>query len=554
MRKQGNYLTTVVTIIILLGVVSLTGIGMSDAQAIEPSTGETTGLPIYEKFQSPTTQVAVAQSERNTSAAETTQRQSRETTLDAQVTRSNISFTNPGRVTGRLALANGSGIGGQVITISVGHRYYEVQTIPDGRFQLPYRPVAVNASATTVSVTYHPDTEEGYSRASDNISTDIDPISASVEIFERPSAIRYNDQFSVRGRVITKDGDQVVPEFPFVVQANGVEVTRATTGADGKFDAIAAFPASVNEGNQSLQLRTAQSRAVQLQSNQTIRVGIASTQIRAWVANRSVDSIKIAGQLQTARGESIPNQTVTLSAGTQEIQTQTTATGTFTASLELSRGSLQRDKETVTVAFTGGDETNLAPASAYISVPPASIESAYGVIPAFEQQPGPRKMLIIFAAMISTGAMVAVGSYHGWVTTHLDRVGGDDTEIDAVTNNSLTAISDCETRDAGDHSIKFTQSRKQLNRGEVEQAVLYSYARVWDELQAWVEADPQTHWELYDTVESTSLDIDESLHVLTRVYEQTAYGSNTPHFLAGRAAIEASEAVHSALLNETKID
>jgi hypothetical protein len=111
-----------------------------------------------------------------------------------------------------------------------------------------------------------------------------------------------------------------------------------------------------------------------------------------------------------------------------------------------------------------------------------------------------------------------------------------------------------ETRDAGDHSIKFTQSRKQLNRGEVEQAVLYSYARVWDELQAWVEADPQTHWELYDTVESTSLDIDESLHVLTRVYEQTAYGSNTPHFLAGRAAIEASEAVHSALLNETKTD
>jgi hypothetical protein len=551
--KQGNSLTIAVTVIILLGIVNLTGIGVSSAQAIEPSTGETTGLPIYEKFQSPI-QVAAAQSERNASAAETTQHQSRETTLDAQVTRSNISFINPGRVTGRLALANGSGIGGQVITVSVGHRYYEVQTIPDGRFQLPYRPVAVNASATTVSVTYHPDTEVDYSRASDNISTDIDPINASVEIFERPSAIRYNDQFSVRGRVIVKDGNQVVPEFPFVVQANGVEVTRATTGADGKFDTIAAFPASVNEGNQSLQLRTAQPRAVRLQSNQTIRVGIASTQIRAWVANRSVDSIKIAGQLRTSRGESIPDQTVTLSAGTQEVQTQTTATGTFTASLELSRGSLQRGKETVTVAFTGGGETNLAPASAYISVPPASIESAYGVISAFEQQPGPGKMLIIFAAIISSGAMVAVGSYHGWVNTDLQRIGGDDTETDVVTNKSSTAVSNGKTRDAGDQSIEFTQSRKQLNRGEIEQAVLHSYARVWNELQAWVEADPQTHWELHEAVKSTSLDVDESLHVLTKVYEQTAYGSDTPHFLAGRAAIEASEAVHSALLDETETD
>ena len=493
--------------------------------------------------------IDTTQLELNESATTITQREFLETTLSARLNRSNISFTNPGRVTGRVALANGSGIGGEVVAIGVGSRQYEVQTDPNGRFQLPYRPVAVNASATTVSVTYQPADEGAYLPASDSISTNIQSVNASLDAFDGPPTVGFSDRLNVRGQVVV--GDRVVSQLPFAVQANDVELTRTTTDTSGEFDATAEFPATVNDGEQDIRLRTTEPRAVQLRSNQVIRVEITSTQIRARVANRSLTSVEITGRLGTSRGESVVNQTVTLSAGSQEVQTRTAADGTFTASLELSRGSLRGGGDSVTVTFAGGAGTNLGSASTFVPVPPASVESVFEEISSPEQQLPLRELLIVLAVLATSGGALAVGSYRGWFDTELLSFGDDGDEANVMTDGSSNARFDDETRETSNRSPEFTTPREQLNRGEPEQAVLHSYGQIWDRIQIWMETDPQSHWALYNAVESTSLDIDEPLYELTSVYEQTAYSPTDPNFRTGRAAIEAGESVYDALINNT---
>jgi chlorite dismutase len=494
-------------------------------------------------------QITATQLEFNETTTNITQREFRETTLSARLNRSNISFTNPGQVTGRVALANGSGIGGEVVTIGVGSRQYEVQTDPNGRFQLPYRPVAVNASATTVSVTYQPADEGAYLPASDSISTNIQSVNASLDAFDGPPTVGFSDRLNVRGQVVV--GDRVVSQLPFAVQANDVELTRTTTDTSGEFDATAEFPATVNDGEQDIRLRTTEPRAVQLRSNQVIRVEITSTQIRARVANRSLTSVEITGRLGTSRGESVVNQTVTLSAGSQEVQTRTAADGTFTASLELSRGSLRGGGDSVTVTFAGGAGTNLGSASTFVPVPPASVESVFEEISSPEQQLPLRELLIVLAVLATSGGALAVGSYRGWFDTELLSFGDDGDEANVTTDGSSNARFDDETRETSNRSAEFTTSREQLNRGEVEQAVLHSYGQIWDRIQIWMETDPQSHWALYNAVESTSLNIDEPLYELTSVYEQTAYSPTDPNFRTARAAVEAGESVYDALINDT---
>ena len=129
--------------------------------------------------------------------------------------------------------------------------------------------------------------------------------------------------------------------------------------------------------------------------------------------------------------------------------------------------------------------------------------------------------------------------------------GDDGDEANVMTDGSSNARFDDETRETSNRSPEFTTPREQLNRGEPEQAVLHSYGQIWDRIQIWMETDPQSHWALYNAVESTSLDIDEPLYELTSVYEQTAYSPTDPDFRTGRAAIEAGESVYDALINNT---
>jgi hypothetical protein len=224
--------------------------------------------------------------------------------------------------------------------------------------------------------------------------------------------------------------------------------------------------------------------------------------------------------------------------------------------LELSRGSLAGGGDTVTVAFSGGDETNLGPASAFVSVSPASVESVFEEISSSEQQLPLREILIVFIVMMTSGGTLAIGRYRGWFDFDAELPSFGNNDANVMTDGSPSAAGEYNAREIDEQiqSAEFTTPRERLNRGEVEQAVLQSYGRIWDELQTCVETDPQSHWALYNAVESTSLDIDEALYELTSVYEQTAYSPTDPDFRAGRAAIEAGETVSDALSDSLDID
>ncbi len=153
-------------------------------------------------------------------------------------------------------------------------------------------------------------------------------------------------------------------------------------------------------------------------------------------------------------------------------------------------------------------------------------------------------------AIISGGTMVAVGGYRGWVNVR--SYNSDETSL--AMNQPSVAMSRTDMKEDTEYSVTFIISRKRLNRGAVEQAVSYSYARVWDELQTRVETDPQSHWELYDAVRSTSLDVDKSLYTLITVHQRVAYSSDTINFLQGRIAIEAAETVYTAALTNSEGD
>lgn len=479
------------------------------------------------------------QIEFNESTTTITQAEFLDTQLSARVNQSTISFANPGRVTGRVALSNGTGLGGRVVTVAVGARSYEVRTSPAGRFQIPYRPVAVRTNATEVSVRYVPNGGSVYRQASDTVGVSINAVNASVESFDAPTNVAFRDSIGFEGRVVYSS--RTIEALPLNIRANNVSLTTATTDAGGEFRGTAEFPANVNDGEQSFVISADGNRAVQVEGARTVFVDVTQTQIRGRVENRSISSVTITGRLSTANGRSVVNQTVQLSAGPQEVTTRTEPDGSFTAQLSLTSGSLASGDNTVTVAFDGGPTTNLGPASAFVEVPPTSIESLFDEVPTSEQGIPWRGLGIVGAIIATSGGALAVGSRRGWFEVYIPDLGSDETAADGGT----TEIAESTSAEPPDSqtTVELSQAQTHLNRGDFEAAILESYGRVWEALQAEIPVDPQSHWRLYQASVEHDVGVDDALQTLTVSYEQTAYSPSSPDMQRAQSALSDAEAV-----------
>ena len=463
----------------------------------------------------------------------------RSTNLSAQINRSNISFAVPGRITGRIALSNGTGLSGRVVTVAVGGRSYEVRTSPNGRFQIPYRPVAVRTNSTNVSVRYVPDNASVYQQASDTVAVNISSVNASVEAFDAPTNVAFRDSVRFNGRVVYDS--RTVEALPLSIQTRNVSLITTTTEAGGKFQGKTKFPANINDGEQAFVVQTGLNRSVQVESAQTVFVDVTQTQIRAQIKNRSISTVTISGRLRTASGLGVANQTVQLTAGPQQVTTQTASDGSFIAQLSLTSGSLAAGDDTVTVAFNGGPATNIGPASAFVEVSPASVESLFDQVSTSEQGIPWRGMGIVGAVIATSGGALAVGSRRGWFELRLPEVRDDETVADGGMMETTKPAS-AETPEV-ETPVELTRIQTRLNRGELETAVLDSYGRVWEALQAEVPSNPQSHWGLYQASVEHDVGIDTELRTLTATYEQTAYGPGSPNFQSAQSALANAEAL-----------
>jgi hypothetical protein len=463
----------------------------------------------------------------------------RSTNLTAQINRSNISFADPGRITGRISLSNGTGFSGRVVTVAVGSQSYEVRTSPNGRFQIPYRPVAVQTGSVNVSVQYVPDDGSVYQRASDTIAVNINSVNASVEAFDAPTSVAFRDSVGFEGRIV-HDG-RTVEALPLNIQANAVPLTTTETGSGGEFRATAQFPSNVNDGEQAFNLTTASDQAVQIDSAQPVTVEVTQTQLRGRVEDRSISSLTISGKLSTRAGQAVANETIRLSAGTQEVTAQTAADGTFSAQLSLISGSLATGDDTVVVAFDGGPDTNLGPASGSLTIQSSSIESLFEQVSPTEQGIPWRGLGIVGAVIATSGGALAVGSRRGWFELRLPDLTDDETVADGGMMETTEPAS-AETPDV-ETPVELTRIQTRLNRGELETAVLDSYGRVWEALQAEIPSNPQSHWRLYQASVEHDAGIDTELRTLTATYEQTAYGPGSPNFQSAQSALANAEAL-----------
>ena len=463
----------------------------------------------------------------------------RNTNVTARINRSNISFANPGRITGQVALSNGTGLSGRVVTVAVGGQSYEVRTSPIGRFQIPYRPVAVRTNSTNVSVRYVPDNASVYRQASDTVGVNISSVNASVEAFDAPTSVAFRDSVRFKGRVVYNS--RTVEALPLSIQTRNVSLTTTTTDARGEFQGATEFPANINDGEQAFVVQTQPNRSVQVESAQTVFVDVTQTQIRAQIKNRSISTVSISGRLRTASGLGVANQTVQLTAGPQQVTTQTASDGSFIAQLSLTSGSLAAGDNTVTVAFNGGPATNLGPASAFVEVPPASVESLFDQVSTSEQGIPWRGVGIVGAIIAASGGALAVGSRRGWFEVRLSGLGSDETVADGGMTDTVeqTAVESPDT----ETGVELSQARTHLDRGEFEQAILVGYGRVWEALQAEISADPQSHWGLYQATVEHDVGVSDALQALTGTYEQTAYSPSSPDMQRAQSALSDVEAV-----------
>lgn len=453
------------------------------------------------------------------------------TEIDVSAESERASFVDPVRIEGTLARDNGSAVADHPVAIRVGERTYRTRTGVDGSFGVTYRPTAVPASATEVTVEFVPENDSEYLGATATLPLDVERTNGSLVLTDAPDRTAYDRTVSVAG-AFTVDGEPVTGAS---VRATlgGIDLGTVRTDANGQVRVTTTVPSDVPSGDQPLRLRPADDGAAvgAPPDERIVRVASTPTEITVDAGRPDGRTVDVFGRLSTAGGAPAANRSVSvLVDGAPRATVETDANGSYRATITLPERTAEGNASAALVARFSGAGTSLEPSRARTTVP---VPAANGGIES-----------ILGRRTLAAGAAVFVLALVGALV--LLR-GGSGT--DAVAPTTAGGGSGGRTTDAvaGGTALLAT-ARDRLDRGETDGAVRSAYAAVrrWG-ADAYGIPDVRTHWEFYRASRERGRSPDgDALRDLTRVYERAAFDRRPTDESEASGAIEAAKGLIGA--------
>ena len=461
-----------------------------------------------------------------------------ETTLLVSTDRTNVSFDEPARISGRLETASSGPLADQNVSILVEDQVYTVRTDSAGQFDIVHRPVD-SIGVSTLDVRYLPNATSEYRAASREVPVTVAQVGSDVRIDPPTAAASFDTNLTTEGTVVAGTRERPVPEVPVALFVDAQRLETIDTNETGQFSFSTAIPQSTPSGETTVEVRTVESNQSIAPSSDTVRVQVepvsTSMALRAEPNETDSRSVTVAGSLETAGGRPIPNATVDLAVDDETVgSVMTTQNGTFEQPVIVSEDA---QNSTVAIGATFGGSGHLRPTTERVDLQP-STGSPEGIEPGASQPDAELSLLALPVSdlLLVSGGMLALFGLLGfwWV-----RRGGTEPPTDSSADDSLPVES---TRESS--RTLFSLAEQQLESNAYEAAIVVAYVAVRRRLgQLFGLPDGVTHRELSQLYADTEREQEETMEDIARAYERARYTTDAVDESAAARTLSAAEAI-----------
>ncbi|WP_273836281.1 DUF4129 domain-containing protein [Halococcus sp. PRR34] len=464
--------------------------------------------------------------------------QFRNTTITATAADRRISFTDPLRVSGRLAMANGTPLADRTIVLQAGGQTRRTTTDGAGRYAISYRPTLPSLDTRRVSVRYRPTNQSVFRSNRTSVPVTIRQVQPNVQAQATPQRVGFGDLVSVSGRVTANETG--VRSIPIAISAGGQELRltggdRARTAANGRFRQAQQLPADIDSGRQTVRVALPLEDRALGNASTSVPITVTSTPtvLATNVSQQSVNGsavggpiVRVEGRL-AANGEPLPNRSVSVGLNNSTTSVTTDENGSYTTNVTVPQAVFagQTGSTTTTVGVTyDGTDTNLESsrrrASIQLTVPTQSSGILERFVNAFGALPVTYRLLIGLGVVFLVG--YAIHRLREWI-----GLGG--------MGDSLSEISTAEDAESATDERVLPESlletaRDRLSAGDSVHAVGLAYAAVRRALEHDSDrTNTYTHWEFFDAY--LDRDVGErrgaALRRLTELYERATFSQRS---------------------------
>jgi hypothetical protein len=445
------------------------------------------------------------------------------TEISAEIESSEVSFQEPITVTGELVDENGTELSNETIRLQLGeNRATTATTDEDGDFTITGRPALLPLGQQTLTIEHVPNASSIYLGSNTTVEADIQQTQPTITLSQSPKHGRFNKTITVSGRVHVDDvGDKGIP---VVVRSGKTVIGNTTTQEDGSFTLSENISTAVPTGKRHIQVNVPlQNRALAFTST-SAPITIHSTNTSLNITSQSLNqgNLSVSGNLTTATGAPLSNQTVILRANGSQVGTVTTdSNGTYTSQVQLPPSLAATNKTHVRLsAVYSGNGTNLdaTQASSLVRLQPATSSNSF----------------LLWAGVAGVGVLLTIGGFaiqrSGWFTD------SEEPAEPAIQENQLAPDTDIEeAKETKEVTIRewADQAATALAENDLQTAIETSYAtgrQYHLAVDETISEAGRTHWEFYRLCQDrdfTEQEI-ERLKQLTTLYEQATFTTATP--------------------------
>ncbi|WP_227357499.1 MSCRAMM family protein [Haladaptatus salinisoli] len=441
-----------------------------------------------------------------------------QTEISAEIESSEVSFREPITITGELVDENGTELSNETIRLQLGGNRTNVTTTDeDGDFTITGRPAVLPLGEQSVTLDHVPNASSIYLGSNTTVEADIQQTQPTITLSQSPKHGRYNKTITVSGRVHVDDvGDKGIP---VIVKSGKTVIGNTTTQEDGSFTLSENLSSAVPAGNRQLQVSVPlQNRALAFTSTRApITIHPTNTSLNITSRTLNQGNLSVSGNLTTANGVPLSNQTVILRANGSQVGTVTTdSNGTYTSQVQLPPSLAATNKTHVRLsAVYSGKGTNLdaTQASSLVRLQPATSSNSF----------------LLWAGVAGVGVLLTIGGFaiqrSGWFSD------SEESAEPKIEENQLapdTDIEEAEETKAVTIREWADQAATALAENELQTAVETAYAtgrQYYLATDETISETGRTHWEFYQFCQDqdfTDQEI-ERLRQLTMLYEQATF-------------------------------
>lgn len=411
------------------------------------------------------------------------------TTLSVSIDDPEIAFDDPLTGTGTIETEEGEPLADETVTIQIEGTHHTVETDANGAFELEHRPVTVPVGSQHLTVTFVPDDASPYRSSETDVTVTVSQTTGSVEIESSPETVAYAEDVAVAARV-TVDGEPV-EGLPMAVRIGNTELATANASA-GEIAVSPLLPAAADSGERTLRIGHVDPDAAVVVEPAEVPVTVETTETNIDLdVEEDEGAIVVDGQLATADGLPVPEQTVTITVDGTETTVTTDESGSFDAAF----AAPDAESATVTASFDGeGGNLESTETDRTVSLPvpaPPADEGPFGdrSTAALVVLGAAAVIVVLGAVAIRRDLRARLGALTGRRPAH--------TEPGATETSPEKATPTVDADEQGNETALLAHARGRLDAGDPDAAVIFGYAAVRDALGE-AGDDALTHWEFFE--------------------------------------------------------